>query len=155
MTHLSELHHALDRITVSLEFHQRDKGQSWQAASVAVHLRHLLGHVLGALFWLALNQRKRVDVHLSHGGCRALMALEQWQRGRAFQFRTPAPHVMPTPPQQLTKAERLAMLDKMRDMGSEEEQRETWEYLKRALDEDRPAGRKLFAEHEPKPPGAV
>ena len=28
--------------------------------------------------------------------------------------------------------------------GDEAEQRETFEYLRRALDEDRPAGRKLF-----------
>lgn len=28
--------------------------------------------------------------------------------------------------------------------GDEQEQRETWEYLKRVLDEDRPSNRKLF-----------
>ena len=40
-----------------------------------------------------------------------------------------------------TTLERLKTLDKM---GTPEEHRETWEYLKKALDEDRPTGRKLF-----------
>jgi hypothetical protein len=30
--------------------------------------------------------------------------------------------------------------------GDPQEQRETWEFLRKALDEDRPAGRKLFPE---------
>lgn len=44
----------------------------------------------------------------------------------------------------LTKEERLARLAAVKDIGDEEEQRETWEYLKRALDEDRLSDRKLF-----------
>jgi hypothetical protein len=40
--------------------------------------------------------------------------------------------------------ERLARLATVMDIGDEEEQRETWEYLKRVLDEDRLSDRKLF-----------
>lgn len=39
---------------------------------------------------------------------------------------------------------RMARLAAVKDIGDEEEQRETWEYLKRALDEDRLSDRKLF-----------
>jgi hypothetical protein len=38
----------------------------------------------------------------------------------------------------------VALLRKWRG-ADEDEQRETWEFLKKALDEDRPSGRKLFA----------
>ncbi len=62
-----------------------------------------------------------------------------------------------TPAPDLTDAERearrqeqiqrnqaaLEMLDEW-DQEDPEEQRETWEYLKRVLDEDRPSYRKLF-----------
>jgi hypothetical protein len=37
----------------------------------------------------------------------------------------------------------IALLDEWR-MADDEEQRETWEFLKRALDEDRLSDRKLF-----------
>ena len=46
------------------------------------------------------------------------------------------------------RARRRAALDKALDSlleGDAEEQRETFEYLKKALDEDRPADRKLFS----------
>ena len=39
---------------------------------------------------------------------------------------------------------KLANLRTIMDIGDEEEQRETWEYLKKALDEDRLSYRKLF-----------
>jgi RNA binding exosome subunit len=52
-----------------------------------------------------------------------------------------------------TKAEQLArnravieLLDQWREEGDEEEQRETFEYLKEALDEDRLSNRPLFPE---------
>jgi excisionase family DNA binding protein len=38
----------------------------------------------------------------------------------------------------------IELLRKWRTEGDAEEQRETWEYLKRVLDEDRPSYRKLF-----------
>jgi hypothetical protein len=38
----------------------------------------------------------------------------------------------------------IALLDEWRNEGDEAEQRETWEFLKQALDEDRPSYRKLF-----------
>lgn len=51
--------------------------------------------------------------------------------------------------QQIEKNQGLiALLDSWMEATEEEvmEQRETWEYLKRALDEDRPSYRKLFPE---------
>jgi hypothetical protein len=44
--------------------------------------------------------------------------------------------------------EAIALLRSWRD-GDEQEQRETWEYLQKVLDEDRPGQRKLF----PRPNG--
>ncbi len=38
----------------------------------------------------------------------------------------------------------IRALEEVYDDGDEEEQRETWEYLKRVLDEDRLSYRKLF-----------
>jgi hypothetical protein len=38
----------------------------------------------------------------------------------------------------------IQMLEAMRIEGDEQEQRETWEFLKQALDEDRLSDRKLF-----------
>jgi hypothetical protein len=51
--------------------------------------------------------------------------------------------------QQIEKNQGLiVLLDSWMEATEEEvmEQRETWEYLKRALDEDRPSYRKLFPE---------
>lgn len=42
------------------------------------------------------------------------------------------------------RAEAIALLRSWVEEGDEEEQRETGEYLKRALDENRPEGQKLF-----------
>jgi uncharacterized protein YchJ len=42
----------------------------------------------------------------------------------------------------------IELLRSWRDEGDEEEQRETWEFLKKALDEDRWSYRKLFPEEE-------
>lgn len=42
------------------------------------------------------------------------------------------------------RAEAIALLRSWVEEGDEEEQRETGEYLIRALDEDRPEGQKLF-----------
>ncbi len=52
-------------------------------------------------------------------------------------------------PPPLTDAQREATIAWLRarcdgDAEDQQEQRETWEYLKKALDEDRPAGFKLF-----------
>jgi hypothetical protein len=41
---------------------------------------------------------------------------------------------------------RLQVLDAVEAIGTEEEQRSTWEYLRRVLDEDRLSARKLFPE---------
>jgi hypothetical protein len=41
---------------------------------------------------------------------------------------------------------KLRVFDSIEDIGTEEERRETWEALRRGLDEDRPSGRKLFPE---------
>jgi hypothetical protein len=41
-------------------------------------------------------------------------------------------------------AEKLRKMQSILEIGDEEEQRETWEYLKKALDEDRLSYRKLF-----------
>ena len=38
----------------------------------------------------------------------------------------------------------IELLRRWREEGDEEEQKETWEYLKKALDEDRLSYRKLF-----------
>ena len=38
----------------------------------------------------------------------------------------------------------IRLLQSWIDDGDEEEQRDTWEFLKKALDEDRPSYRKLF-----------
>ena len=46
-------------------------------------------------------------------------------------------------PQQ-RNAELLRLLRSWRENGDQDEQRETWEYLKQALDEDRLSDRKLF-----------
>lgn len=37
----------------------------------------------------------------------------------------------------------IALLRRWKE-ANDDEQRETWEFLKKALDEDRPSGRKLF-----------
>jgi aminopeptidase N len=41
-------------------------------------------------------------------------------------------------------AEKIRKLQSILEIGDPEEQRETWEYLKKALDEDRLSYRKLF-----------
>ena len=41
--------------------------------------------------------------------------------------------------------EAIRALEAVYDEGDEEEQRETWQYLRRALDEDRTSHRKLFS----------
>ena len=48
----------------------------------------------------------------------------------------------PTPEQR--REALIELLRRWREEGDEEEQRETWEYLKKALDEDRLSDRKLF-----------
>ena len=48
----------------------------------------------------------------------------------------------PWPPERIAAA--IAVLEKLRTEGDPEEQRETGEYLLRALDEARPPGQKLF-----------
>lgn len=40
----------------------------------------------------------------------------------------------------------IALVQSWIDEGDEDEQKETWEYLVRVLDEDRPSARKLFPE---------
>jgi len=44
----------------------------------------------------------------------------------------------------MQRAEKAIQLLKAWAEGDEEEQKETWRYLRRALDEDRPSSRKLF-----------
>ncbi len=45
--------------------------------------------------------------------------------------------------QRARNAEAIRLLDSWRE-GNAQEQRETWEYLKRALNEDHPSRRELF-----------
>jgi excisionase family DNA binding protein len=50
----------------------------------------------------------------------------------------------PDPEQARKNQAAIELLDSWLVEGDEEEQRETWEYLKKALDEDRLSNRKLF-----------
>jgi excisionase family DNA binding protein len=50
----------------------------------------------------------------------------------------------PDPEQARKNQAAIELLRSWREEGDEQEQRETWEYLKKALDEDRLSDRKLF-----------
>jgi hypothetical protein len=77
---------------------------------------------------------------------------QRLRREASFQGLSPEEYAVQALEEHVSQADRarrekaIALAQSWIDEGDEEEQRETWEYLVRVLDEDRSSARKLFPE---------
>lgn len=94
-TSLDDFAPAFAWIRTDLVVHEGRHGQAWRKRSVAYHARHAVVHLLSAFGWMLVTRPSKVDLHLTHAGCRVLMGLALWADARPFRACKAAPRVTP------------------------------------------------------------
>lgn len=84
--------------------------------------------------------RKRYSVDLRYAKLYEAIEKARWKRNGLFNFPKRKQIVVELPPENIAA---ISLLQSWRN-EDKQEQRETWEFLKQAIDEDRLSDRKLF-----------